>query len=120
MFNNILKWLHQQADNIVAALGHVFDDQKAAAVTTLDGMVRKYSGQALAYVQEAAKSDLSSSEKRSEVWTKLAQQLEAEGHDIGAAGFDAFVNLLVETGVNLFKVLTGESLAQTSPPKDGG
>ena len=81
MFNNILKWLRQQASNVIDALGHVFTVEAQEAVTTLDDMVRKYSATALTYVQEAAKSDLSSDEKRSQVWTQLAQHLEAEGHD---------------------------------------
>lgn len=117
MFNNILKFLQKVGDTILDALGDVFSAAAKSAVATLDDMVRQNTAVAIKYVQEAAAQDLSSDEKRSLVWTKLVQHLQAQGHDIKAAGFNAFVNLLIETGVNLVKVIGGQSLAQTSPPK---
>lgn len=120
MFKNILKFLQQAGHNVLTALGDVLSAESQQAVATLDDMVRQNAAVAVQYVQEASKSDLSSEEKRSQVWTQLTQHLEAQGHDIKAEGFNAFVNLLIETGVNLVKVACGQSLAQSSPPKPAG
>jgi ribosomal protein L12E/L44/L45/RPP1/RPP2 len=110
MFNNFLKWLSATGSTLLADLGIVAKAETQTAVTDFDNLLRKYTPQAITQVQAAASSDLSSAEKRSTVATKLIEVLETDGHDVEADGFEAFVNLLVETGVNLVKVLTGQQL----------
>lgn len=71
---------------------------------------------AVSQVQAAATDPnlLSSDEKRSAVFTKLAQQLEGDGHDILSSGFNSFVNMLVEIGVNTVKLIEGTFLGSAT------
>jgi hypothetical protein len=96
------------AKNVVQGAESVIPEAEAY----LSALVSKWAPIAVAQVKAAATDPdlLSSSEKRSAVFTKLAQQLEADGHDIMSNGFDAFVNMMVEIGVNTVKLIEGTFL----------
>jgi predicted alpha/beta hydrolase family esterase len=114
IFTSALSWLKSAGAHLLAGFGTALSAEAQTAATDLDGLVTKYTPEAVKVVSALENAVMSSSEKKSTAWTQLAQQLETDGHSIEADGFEAFVNLLVELGVNLVKVATGQSLS--APP----
>lgn len=121
MFKNILAavgaFFSNLGGEVVHSVATAAENVIPEAEVYLSALVQKWAPVAVAQVQAAATDPglLSSSEKRSAVFTKLAQQLEADGHDIMSDGFNSFVNMMVEIGVNTVKLLEGKFLGSAAP-----
>lgn len=116
MFQRILAWLQSAASHLFASLGAGAEESIANAQPAFDTLLHKYLPLAISQVTAAASNSdlLQGSEKRGQVINNLKQQLELDGHNVQADGFEAFVRLLTETAVNTLKLATGTALK--APP----
>lgn len=106
-------------DDVVADLKSL----KAEAVADVDALVTHLTPYAVTgakEVEDAVQSGaILASEKRSQLVTKLESQAQAAGYDLKQQGVAAAINLALEFGVNLFKMLIGQALgAPENQPAD--
>lgn len=116
MFERIFSWLQNAASHLFAVLGEAAEQTVQNAVPAFDALLQKYLPLAIEQVKAAATNTdlLQGSEKRGAVINNLKQQLEIDGHNVEADGFEAFTRLLTETAVNTLKMATGTELK--APP----
>ncbi len=111
--SRVIKVLQRVGDAIWHSFKEAFDDAAKQAVVVIDGLSTKYLPMAMKHVQDLLTSDLSTAEKRSVAFTKISQELQADGMDVMASGFDSFVNLLIELALNTLKALQGTSIGSS-------
>lgn len=112
-----------EAKNGLSALGaDIAADLKAIepdAVAALDSLFSQLVPVAMKGAQQVqdavASGALQDSEKASALKTTLESEAQAAGHSLETAGVTSAINLALEFGVTLFKIVTGKSVGQTAP-----
>lgn len=96
-----------------------FESLKAEVVADVDALVTTltpYAIQGAKEIEQAvADGSLMASEKRSALVTKLESQVQSAGYSLEQQGISAAINLALEFGVNLFKMLVGQAVGAPTP-----